>query len=205
VADDKEVDHSEANAGLQQPLQRPITPPSLKANVLRNWRQQLEQENATRVPVDLRVMMACLVFLAIIVVSVIGVNQTPSVVVAALEDIEKDKLRKVGLSLPEDAWPGEQKVSRLLEGMVLKMTKYCNLDGHRTVHYQILGKHRGEVHLFLQQNKFPALFWQKSSGEKHSMPWRLLTPEPGLSVLVVYSSDMDVDNVDKLINNMFYV
>jgi len=210
MADDKNLTESElagdeaSGSGLRRALQRPTPPPALKVNVFRNWQQQLAQAQVRRIPLDLRVMMACVVLVVVVVVSVIRVNHTPGVVTAALADIQKDKLLKVGLSLPADAWPGEEKTARLLEGMVLKMTKYCTLDGHRTVHYQILGKNRGEVHLFLQQTKFPALFWQKTQGENQSMPWRLLNPAPGLSVLVVYSSDMDVNNVEKLINNLFY-
>ena len=61
----------------------------------------------------------------------------------------------------------------------------------------------GAVHLFIRDGNFDTPIWE-SKNKEPTMPWRLIKPRSDLSVLVLYTEDMNLASVDKLIQTMFY-
>ena len=89
--------------------------------------------------------------------------------------------------------------------MPIKMTKFCTLGGLKTMHMQVNNEDKGEVHFFIRQGEFDIAFWQANQSDEAVMPWKLIKSGRDLSVLVLYSNDMNPDNVTHLIQKMFYV
>ena len=89
------------------------------------------------------------------------------------------------------------------ESMPVEMTKLCNLNGNKTTHLKVAGAKQGAVHLFIKKGDFNASFLEPANS-KSTLPWRLIKPRHDLSVLVVYTKDMNPASVDKLIQTMFY-
>ena len=189
---------------LQPWLARPTPPVDLEKQLQENWQQQLNQPKRKRPLTPLRIAFASLTLVIVAVISATVGQQTPTVVLAAYQDIEKDKLLNIGISVPKQVWLTQHQIHAPLNEMKIEMTKFCNIAQHHTVHLKIAGKERGNVHIFLYQGDLNPAFWQKSRGDINTMPWRILQPRKDLSVLVLYSSDMDSVNVDRLIDAMFY-
>jgi hypothetical protein len=72
------------------------------------------------------------------------------------------------------------------------------------MHIKVAGEKQGEVHLFIIPDGFNLAFERETIGIVNAMPWKMIEPRDDLSVLVVYSHDMNPKNVEKLIQTMFY-
>lgn len=193
---------------LSDSLKRPSPPHDLEKKIRENWRQQLAQQNSPQNnashPVPIRLVAASIAICVVITLTFMGINHTPGLVTAALNDIAKDKTLKVGLSIPPEKWLAVHQINMPPSAMPIKMTKKCLIDGNDTFHLQIAGEKQGEVHLFIVQGKFDTTFWQNHKGIDSSMPWEVIKPSKELSVLVLHTHDMNKEKVQQLINNMFY-
>jgi len=187
---------------LERQLDRPIVPNDLEASIRSNWKTQIGGPSQQR---RWNTMLASAASLVMVVALLASFGQTPGVVSDALADISDDAKHGVGISIPLETLLAEKHFKAPLQNMQVKMTKYCDLDSSRTVHLQVAGERQGQVHLFIQEGAFDVAAWQKNRGELGAMTWKLITPREDISVLVMYTADMNPDNVEKLIQQMFYV
>ena len=190
---------------LHKQLTTPPIPKDLEKKIHENWKQQLTPVEKAYTAFAWRaayVSSACL-FVVALAFSSLSFS-TPSLVTAAYHDIQKDRPLEIGISIPNEVWLQTHHINMPPASMAIEMTKYCYIERHKTVHLQIAGAKQGKVHLFIQQGEFDQSFWHKSTGNFKSMPWRLLAPRTDLSVLAFYTPDMNPDNVEKLINTMFF-
>ena len=187
---------------LKQQLQRPLVPADLEASIRANWETQLRTRSHSRVWLAMLASAASLMFVVVLVGSL---HYTPDVVRDALEDIANDAKHDVGISIPMETIIAEKHFRAPMQNMPVRLTKYCALDEYRTLHIQVAGARQGEVHLFIQEGSFDIAAWQTHHGEMNAMTWKIIQPRDNFSVLVVYTPEMNPDNVEKLIQHMFYV
>jgi hypothetical protein len=188
---------------LQQQLKRLQVPRDLEARIRANWKQQLNRDPGKRSRYGM-LAAAALAGLTLSILLINIISTTPVMVAAALNDIRNDIQHDVGIAIPLDVLAQLDDVKLPPESMPLKMTKYCTLGSSKTIHLQVAGAKQGEVHLFIQRGDFDIAFWEATQGQIDSMPWKLVKPRDNLSVLVLYSHDMNPANVEKLIQTMFY-
>lgn len=189
---------------LQKQLKRPSVPKQLETSIRENWKQQLAQSHGTGRQKRFRfVGVAAAVAIVAITLFMVMTLQTPSVVRHALADIEKDKRLNVGIAVPENTWMSSLRIKAPPAAMAIDMTKYCYIEGAKTVHFQLAGDDRSEVHLFVQNGEFEKRSWQTTQGEFESMKWQLLKPRDDLSILVLFSKNADALNIERLIDTMF--
>ena len=187
---------------LEQQLDCPIIPNDLEASIRSNWKTQLGEPNQQR---RWNTLLASAASLVMVVALFASISRTPAVVSDALADIGDDAKHDIGISIPMETLLAEKHFNAPKQSMQTKMTKYCNLNSARTVHLQVAGEKQGQVHLFIQEGAFDVAAWQKNRGVLGTMTWKLITPREDISVLVMYTADMNPDNVEKLIQQMFYV
>ncbi|WP_455208360.1 hypothetical protein [Kaarinaea lacus] len=187
---------------LHRQLNRPHVPDDLEKKIRANWQDQKSKK--------LRKKPSRYLFLAAslfgIIVGTVLVNQlsTPKDLISiAINDINKDEKHHVGITLPVELLLKQTKIHSPPDSMPIEMTKLCNLNGNKTTHIKVAGAKQGAVHLFIKAGDFDASLWEPKNNSS-SMPWKLIKPRNDLSVLVVYTEDMNPVNVDKLIQTMFY-
>ena len=188
---------------LTEQLDRLPVPQDLEQKIRANWRQQLNHDQGQWFRYK-GLVAAGVVGLTLTVLLVNLINSTPKILSMAVNDIQSDARQNVGISIPMDVLTQWGNVNLPPVSMPLKMTKYCTLGGNKTIHVHVDGAIQGEVHLFIRRGDFDVAFWQARQGQINSMPWRLLKPRDDLSVLVLYTQDMNPANVDKLLRAMFY-
>ncbi|WP_455203108.1 DUF3379 family protein [Kaarinaea lacus] len=190
---------------LQDQLKRPSLPKELEASIRENWKQQLAQSHEIRRQKRFRLVgVAASVAIVTITLIVVMTLQTPTVVRHALADIEKDKPLNVGIAVPDNIWMSSLRIKAPPAVMAIDMTKYCYIEGAKTVHFQLSGADHSEVHLFVQDGEFEKRSWQTTQGELESMKWRLLKPRDDLSILVLFSRNADTLSIERLIDTMFF-
>ncbi len=192
---------------LQDKLAQPIAPSDLEKKIRGNWKQQLAQQTPpkNKSPNNrwrLLVAGVALFVLALFLFKLL--NETPGFVTAALNDISKDKIKKVGLSMQPKKWLNAHKIKMPPSSLSIKIAKYCVLAGSKTLHLKIAGKQFGNVHLFVLAGQFDSTFWKNQQGTSASMPWQLIQPSDHLSVLVMHTQNTNKENIQKLIQTMFY-
>lgn len=187
---------------LQRQLNRPPVPEDLEKKIRANWQDQKSR--------PLRHKPAKYLFIAAslagIILGTVLVNHliTPNdLITIAINDINNDEKHHVGITLPVDLLIKQAKIQLPPDSMPIEMTKLCNLKGNKTTHIKVAGVKQGAVHLFIKQGDFDASLWE-SANSSTEMPWKLIKPRTDLSVLVVYTEDMNPASVDQLIQTMFY-
>lgn len=188
---------------LQTQLNRPTVPEGLEDRIRNNWKEQITQSQNYR-PLKRMLAIVGMFGLIIGILLVNSVYTTPSLVTAAVDDIHKYEKHKIGIALPIASLIEETGINLPMNSTPIKMTKYCTLNDSKTTHIKVAGAKQGEVHLFISRSEFDVYFWHAQKGVVGSMPWRLFKPREDLSVLVLYSHDMNPSNVEKLIQTMFY-
>lgn len=192
------------NKDLKEQLDRLPVPHDLEQKIRANWKQQLNQDHGQWFRYK-GLVAAGVVGLTFAVLLFNLINSTPKLLSMAINDIQSDAQQNIGISIPMEVLTQWGNVNLPPVSMPLKMTKYCTLGGNKTIHVNVNGARQGEVHLFIKRGDFDIAFWQARQGQINSMPWRLLKPHDDLSVLVLYTHDMNPANVEKLIQTMFYV
>jgi len=194
MKDDKELDRQ---------LNRVHVPVDLEKKLFANWQDQKTG--------NIRKQPAKLIFIAAglfgIILGIILVNQFSApedLIGIAIKDIRNDEKHHVGITLPVDLLVKQANIHMPPESMTVEMTKLCNLNGNKTTHIKVAGAKQGAVHLFIKEGDFDASLWEAKNSAS-TMPWRLIKPRHDLTVLVVYTEDMNPASVDKLIQTMFYV
>ena len=193
---------------LAASLKRPTPPRDLEKKIRENWQQQLVQQsspmkNQSR-NAHWRLIAAAVALFVIVTFSFVGINYTPSLIAAAINDIASDKKKNIGLAVQTDKWLAAHQINMPPAAMPIKMSKYCLIGGNKTLHLKIAGENQGEVHLFILPGKFDRAIWQKRNGITSSMPWQIMQPFNDLSVLVLQSQDMNKEKVQQLIQTMFF-
>ena len=187
---------------LQRLMNRPSVPDDLEHKIRLNWHDQLLNRDAKP---DKYLPLAAGLFGLLICFALLGYfTPQPDLVGAAVADIKKEDTHRFGTQLPFDEFIKRVRVNRPPEAMPLLMAKYCNLKGETAMHLQVAGPGHGQVHLFIREGLF-SLPVSGEAGTADAMSWKLIQPRQNLSVLVLYTKDINSLNVDKLIQSMFYV
>ncbi|MFV2056260.1 MAG: hypothetical protein ACC707_07310 [Thiohalomonadales bacterium] len=197
---------------IKRQLHRPHLPSDLEDKIRANWRNQIAQEKTfwSRKKIAVTAMAFVLLPGIIMISGVFSIPislsnsfSVPGIVTAAANDIIKDEQRQIGIVIPLHSLLNATDILPPPQSMVVKMTKICTVAGNKTTHIKIAGSQKGFVHLFIQRGQISTTFWRPRQGVFETMPWKIIQPRKNLSVLVLYTSDMDPINVDKLINTMF--
>ena len=185
-------------------------PEELENRIRSNWHSQMRGSNSGRVKNEaekIRFWRPGLALAASLLIAFFVSTQpfkTPALIDAAVNDILKDAKTNIGLSISLETVLAMHDIQLPPMSMPISMTKFCTLDGLKTTHMQVNGADKGEVHFFIKQGEFDIAFWQANQGEVATMPWKLIKPGKDLSVLVLYSVDMNPENVAHLIQKMFF-
>jgi len=187
---------------LYRQLNRPPVPDDLEEKIRANWRDQMSRQQQNR-PVKFIIAAASLFGIIVGAVLVVNLSTPQDLITIAINDIYKDEKNNVGITLPIELVVKQANIHLPPESMPVEMTKLCNLNGNKTTHIKVAGAKHGAVHLFVKVGDFDASLWE-SKDIAPAMPWRLIKPRDNLSVLVVYTEDMNPASVDRLIQTMFY-
>lgn len=178
-------------------------PDKLEARIRDNWHEQIrESGEKARIHSSWLAATAASLLLAAFVLR-IGFS-TPTVIEAALADIVADEKHQAGVSITMDSILATTHIRPPIDSMLVRMTKYCSLNRDKTIHMQIAGTKQGSVHLFVKEGQFDKQLWQDNSGQSNEMEWKIIKPRHNLSVLVLRTTDMNPENVERLIQHMFY-
>jgi len=188
---------------LKQLLDQPQVPEMLAQKIRANWRQQQLQQRRRKPMIF--AWAASVAALALTLMVFVKPNTGPSDLINfALEDIANDAEKHVAISVPLDGVYQLAQIHQPPPSMPIEMSKTCYLGNNKTTHLKIAGARQGVVHLFIKQGDFNAVFVDATRRQAFTMPWRLLKPRKDLTVLVLYSQDMNPNSVDTLLKTMFY-
>lgn len=187
---------------LQRQLNRLPVPDDLEKKIRANWQDQQSKRHQHK-PVKYILVAASLFGIIVGTVLVNRLSTPKDLISIAINDINKDKKQHVGITLPMELLVKQANIHLPPDSMPIEMIKLCNLNGNKTTHIKVAGTKQGAVHLFIKEGDFNASLWE-STHNPPTMPWRLIKPRNDLSVLVVYTEDMNPASVDKLIQTMFY-
>ncbi|WP_455366999.1 hypothetical protein [Kaarinaea lacus] len=187
---------------LHRQLSRPPVPDDLEKKIYANWQDQLSRQHHNK---SVRYILVAASLFGIIIGSVIvnNLSAPDDLISIAINDINKDEKQRIGITLPVESLLRQANIHLPPDSMPIEMAKLCNLNGNKTTHIKVAGAKQGAVHLFIKAGDFKAALWESENSEP-AMPWRLIKPRNDLSVLVVYTEDMNPASVDKLIQTMFY-
>jgi len=188
---------------LHQQLNRPRVPGDLENKIRANW---LEQKTSRRNKRPAKYLLVAASIIAIVTGTALlnNILTSPDLISVAINDIRADEKQKVGITFSVDSLIQQAHINLPPESMPIKMTKLCNLNGNKTVHVKIAGTRQGEVHLFIRRGDFDAPIRKSEKNETAVMPWKLIKPRQDLSVLVLYTKDMNPVSVDTLLQTMFF-
>jgi hypothetical protein len=194
---------------FKRSLNQAEVPASLEKQLRDNWRAQLKEEAGHSFGVSRGLLSAVAsVFVLVVALFAVGQQGAPEIVTLAMQDIATDAARSNQIAYRfDDAMRVQlqsQGISPPLPSMSVKMAKYCTLNKTRTTHLRIAGEVRGEVHVFIRDGEFDFPAWRSEQGELNAMHWQLIHPRDGLSVLVMRTENMNPQNVEALIQKMFY-
>ena len=185
---------------LHNQLNRPRVPDDLESKIRTNWYEQKAKQQDTYKPAMLAFLAASL-FGIVIGTTLLNIGITKNDLInVAVRDIGNDEKQHAGIILPVELLIAQAYIHYPPKSMTVKMSKMCDLDGNKTIHLKVAGEKQGEVHLFIKEGNFDL----KPSSQNKTMPWKLIKPRDNLSVLVLYTQDMNPANVDRLIQTMFY-
>jgi len=187
---------------LYRQLNRPRVPDDLEKKIRENWQEQKSKQQRN-IPLRYYLIAASLFGMIVGTVLVNQLSAKNDLISIAVNDINKDENHHVGITIPVALLFKQARIHLPPESMPIEMTKWCNLSGNETMHIKVAGAKQGVVHLFIKAGDFSASLWETKK-YAHAMPWRLIKPRNDLSVLVVYSQDMNPDSVTRLIQTMFY-
>lgn len=188
---------------LQRQLNRPHTPDSLESKIRANWHEQMKQSRR-KLPI-MPAFIAASVAGIVLFITVLNYILAPQNLVAvAMKDINKDESEHTGITLPVSYIIEKENISLPPKDMIIAMTKTCNLGGNKTIHMKIDGARHGAVHLFIKHGTFSRSTRIPKTNSTTAMPWKIIKPRPDLTVLVIYTNDMNPVGVAKLIQAMFY-
>jgi len=189
------------NKRLNQILNSPDTPSDLEAKLRANWKQQCDTENTRS---RFRSLIAYAASVLVIFGLAISVRPSPAMVDFALDDIAAESRHAAGVTLSVNETLAALGINEPVKSMQVNVSKYCTLNRVNAVHLELAGEKQGRVHLFIQQGDSGPGLWEARSGNREGMSWKLIEPKEKLTVLVLRTDDMSAENVDKLIEHMFY-
>jgi len=187
---------------LYRQLNNPDVPGDLEKKIRANWLDQKAKQRPT-MPVRQILVAASVVVLIAGAVLTSWLTTPNDLISIAINDINNDEKQHIGMTMPIDAFVKQANIHLPPASMPVEMIKQCNLNGNKTMHVKVAGANQGAVHLFINKGDFTTSLWT-SNDDVPAMPWRLIKPRKDLSVLVVYTKDMNPASVDKLIQTMFY-
>lgn len=189
---------------LNKQLNRPPVPHDLENRIRTNWQEQRVGHHPY---VPLKYFLVAASIFGIVAGTVLIDSQTKpeDLISVAINDIDSDALKHTGIMLPMDSIINDARINLPPESMPIKMTKRCNLNGNKTVHIKVAGAKQGAVHLFIKTGGFDTSPILPDKNTSTAMPWKLIKPRADLTVLVLYTTDMNPVSVDKLLDTMFYV
>lgn len=189
---------------LHQLLNRPPVPDDLESKIRANWHEQKSKQLSNK-PAKYLLVAASIFAMVVGTVFLNSYFTAPNLISVAINDINNDAKQHIGIALPIESVVQEANIHLPPDSMPIEMSKLCTLNGNQTMHLKVAGAKQGEVHLFIKKGDFEASIWKSEQSATATMPWKLIKPRDDLSVLVLYTKDMNPANVDVLIQTMFYV
>lgn len=186
---------------LNKILNKPLAPRDLELQILQNLEQQIAKESVNR---QQRRWLRHLAVAASLVMTLILSGQywqTPTIISAAYADISKDSHLQNGFANSQSQWLGQKGINRPPQTMTVEMSKYCNLSNNPTTHLRVAGQKQGKVNVFFHAGEKPYL-WGKKEGMINDLHWKLLQVRENLTVIVLYTQDMKISGVQKLLGTM---
>ncbi len=182
-------------------LNKPRPPAMLEQQLRHNWQRQKCQTPAPKRSLLLTRVAAAVLLLFI---GYELFNTTPDLVVHAKEDILRDRLKPVGLSIPPATIESTQAVALGEINLPLKMTKRCTLDGETWLHLLLADGQEDEVHVFLRKDEAGFKLRATQAGTSEELSWRLVHRADGLTALIVTASQTKPEHIDRLMRTMLY-
>lgn len=189
---------------LYKHFNRPPIPDDLEDRIRANWFEQKTQRQSNYTARKYAFLAASIIGIVIGTILMDNSITQAELIQLAVNDIQSDEKKKIGIALPVASLVKQRNINYPPESMPVEMTKYCNLDGNKTIHLKVAGEKQGTVHLFINEGHFDLSKSNRDEEINESMPWKLINPREDLSVLVLYTKDMNPANVDRLIQTMFY-
>jgi len=194
---------------FEQSLKQPEVPTSLEKKIRDNWHAQFKEE-ANRYSGISRLLMSAVASIFVVFMALFFVEQqgAPNIIALAMQDIASDARHRNQAEYPfDDVMLSRLKMQGInppLPTMPVKMAKYCSLNKTQAIHLRIAGSVKGEVHVFIRDGDFDIPAWRAEQGELNAMQWQIIHPRENMSVLVIRTADMNPQNVEALIQKMFY-
>jgi len=194
---------------FKQSLKQPEVPTSLEKKIRDNWHAQFNEETDRRSGASRLLMSAVAsIFVVSMALFFVGQQGAPNIVALAMQDIASDARHRNQSEYPfDDVMLSRLKMQGInppLPTMPVKMAKYCSLNKTQAIHLRIAGSVKGEVHVFIRDGDFDIPAWRAEQGELNAMQWQIIHPRENMSVLVIRTADMNPQNVEALIQKMFY-
>lgn len=188
---------------LQRQLNRPPVPENLECKIRDNWREQIDKSRR-QIPIRQILIAASIAGITIFIAAVNSFLSTQNLITVAMNDIKKDESEHTGITLPVSDIVKKEHIHFPPPNMSVAMTKICTLSGNKTIHMKIDGAKQGAVHIFIKHGAFGASTSLPDAVSTTAMPWKIIKPRSDLTVLVIYTNDMNPNGVAKLIQAMFY-
>jgi len=188
---------------LQRLLNRPDTPDSLESKIRANWHEQIKQSRRS-LPIKPALIAASIAGIIVFITALNFILAPQNLVSVAMKDINKDESEHTGITLPVSYIIEKENINLPPNDMIIAMTKSCNLAGNKTIHMKIDGARQGAVHLFIKHGTFDTSNRIPETSSRTAMRWKIIRPRSDLTVLVIYTNDMNPAGVTKLIQTMFY-
>jgi len=136
-----------------------------------------------------------------IFIALMSYNKDPDIITAAYNDIIHDEKLSNGLSDVHKNWIAVNDIQAAPSDYNVEMSKFCNINGFKTMHLRIAGKYQGKMNLFFKKGTRPYWFG-KSSGKTKDMNWKVLESSKDITVIVMYTKDMRENVVNNIIEEM---
>jgi len=137
----------------------------------------------------------------LIFIAFFSYNKNPDIITAAYSDIIHDEKLSNGLSDVHKNWIAVNEIKAAPSDYNVEMSKFCDIDGFKTMHLRIAGKYHGKMNLFFKKGSRSYRFG-KSSGITKDMKWKVLESNKDITVIVMYTKDMRENVVNNIIGTM---
>lgn len=185
---------------LRELLALPQAPAKLRARLRANL-DTAPARQARRRFLALGGLLAGVLFAAFVLLAP-APGAAPAVVVAAYEDMLKDRGLRGILNSEHAQWLAANQVREPVDVNV-ELSKLCVLGDLRAKHLRLVNAELGRVNIFMYAAQQKGTRAQAEHGELEDQHWLLLEPRPGTVVIALYNAGAKRDRIARLVSEMF--